>query len=79
MVASTLQDDLDLYKRGLRVYAQEINTKLQAIDSQYQLIIPDLAILNDDALLTAFIQSTIFSSQCFQSHCKMAPFKKILY
>lgn len=66
-------EDLDLYIQGFQIYVKNINAALQAIDPLYQLIIPDPAIINDTALLTEFIKEIVFSYQCFQSHCRMAP------
>jgi len=65
--------DLALFQSGLSVYIKNINTALQAIDPQYQLIFPDPAILDDPLLVTSFIQEIVGTNMCFQSHCRMAP------
>lgn len=67
-------DDLALFQSALQVYIQNINNALQTIDPLYKLILPDPAILNDLAALTAFIQAEVGSNMHFQSHCRMAPF-----
>lgn len=65
--------DLDLYVRGFQTYIKNIDTALQDIDSNYGLIFPDRALLDDTKLLREFIRETVGSAQCFQSHCRMAP------
>lgn len=66
-------EDLELYIQGFQVYIKNINQALKLVDPLYQLIIPDPAIIDDTELLTAFIKEIVFSYQCFQSHCRMAP------
>ncbi len=68
--------DLDLFQSAFQVYIQNINNALQAIDPLYKLILPDPAILNNLAALTAYIQEEIQCTQHFQSHCRMAPFNQ---
>lgn len=69
-------EDLDLYIKGFQIYVKNINNALQAIDPLYRLVIPDPAIIDDTDLLTEFIKEFVFSYQCFQSHCRMAPLNK---
>jgi choline dehydrogenase-like flavoprotein len=64
--------DLDLYVRGFQTYITNINTALQAIDTDYQLVTPDPATIADTGALTDFIKQTIGSNEHFQSHCQMA-------
>lgn len=66
-------DDLTLYVQVFQTYIKNINIALQVIDDDYELIFPDPAILDDVDLLTAFIKGVVGSSQCWQSHCRMAP------
>jgi len=66
-------DDLSLLVSGFQTYIADINTQLQTINPEYQLIYPDPAILSDTALLTAFVQEEIGPTMHFQSHCRMAP------
>lgn len=66
-------EDLGLYIQGFQIYVKNINNALQAIDPLYKLIVPDPAIIDDTELLTEFIKESVFSYQCFQSHCRMAP------
>lgn len=65
--------DLLLYQTTFKTYIKAIAAKLESIDPLYQLIFPDLSIINDDAKLTAFIQDEIDSNFHFQRHCRMAP------
>jgi choline dehydrogenase-like flavoprotein len=65
--------DLTLFLNGFQTYISALNTNLQAIDPAYALIFPNPAILNDPALLTAFIKENVSSNQHFQCHCRMAP------
>jgi choline dehydrogenase-like flavoprotein len=69
-------EDLLLYQQTLQIYVKAINQALQAIDPQYQLIYPNPAILDDPALVTAFIRAGVQSNQSFQSHCRMAPLEQ---
>lgn len=66
-------DDLNLYINGFQTYIKNINTQLQLIDSSYQMVYPDPAILNNIPLLTTFIQDAVGTNMHFQSHCRMAP------
>lgn len=66
-------EDLNLYIQGFQIYVKNINSALQALDPLYQMVIPDPEIIDDTALLTEFIKEIVFSYQCFQSHCRMAP------
>lgn len=65
--------DLALYLTGFKTYIKSISIAVHEIDPTYNLIFPDPAILDDDALLTAFIKDQIQATQHFQSHCRMAP------
>jgi choline dehydrogenase-like flavoprotein len=69
----TAPEDLELYVRGLQIYIKQINNALQNIDPKYKLIFPDPLILDDEAAIADFVRFFIISSQCFQSHCLMAP------
>jgi choline dehydrogenase-like flavoprotein len=66
-------NDLAAYQSVFSTYLKAINNQLHEIDPLYELIYPDPAILNDALLTINFIQQNIISSQCFQSHCLMAP------
>lgn len=68
--------DLALYQFGLQVYIKAINAALQSIDPEYQLLVPDPAILDNPQLVTKFIKEQVASNQTFQSHCRMAPFNQ---
>ncbi len=65
--------DLSLLERGFTAYIAPINTAIQAIDPDYELIFPDPAVIAVPVLLTAFIQEEVGCNQHFQSHCRMAP------
>lgn len=65
--------DLDLYVRVFQTYIKNINTALQLQDDQYGLLVPTVDIIDDTALLTAFIKEAVGSNQCWQCHCRMAP------
>ena len=65
--------DLDLYIAGFQTYIKNISIALSAIDPQYQLVIPDPAILDNTDLLTDFIRKEVDANQHYQCHCKMAP------
>jgi choline dehydrogenase-like flavoprotein len=65
--------DLALYQRGFQVYIKNLNTALQGIDSDYEIIFPDIDTIDDLPALTAFIRSEVASNESFQSHCRMAP------
>ena len=66
-------NDIEAYQAALSTYLKAINIQLHEIDPLYELIYPDPAILNDALLTISFVQQNIISSQCFQSHCLMAP------
>ncbi len=66
--------DLNMLQKLLMITIKNTNNALQSINSRYQLVYPDPAILNDLAAVTDFIQNNIISSESFQSHCRMAPF-----
>lgn len=66
-------DDLNLYVQIFQTYIKDLNAVLQANDPNYALIFPPPEILDDTLLLTAFIKEMVGSSQCWQSHCRMAP------
>lgn len=69
----TNPDDLALYVQVFQTYIKNINAALHNIDDKYEIIFPDLQIINDTELLTAFIKEAVMSNQCYQSHCRMAP------
>lgn len=73
MGSLTEAEDLDILKQGMQVYIKNLNLALQAIDSQYQLVYPDPAILTNDSLVIDFIKEGISCQEHFQSHCRMAP------
>lgn len=66
-------NDLALYVSGFQNYIKEINAQLQSIDPLYELLFPDLSIINDTPRLESFIRENIGSNQSGQSHCLMAP------
>ena len=66
-------NDLALYVQTFQTYIKNINATLHAMDANYELIFPDPAIIDDVDLLTAYIKEVVVSSQCWQSHCRMAP------
>lgn len=72
----TNSEDLSVYLATFQTYIKNINIILQVIDPQYKLIVPDPAILDDPALLTEYIKNIVLSNQCFQCHCRMAPFEQ---
>jgi len=69
----TNSDDLDNYSNAVKVYIKNITAQLALLDSQYQLVYPDPAVLTDDVALRAFILSDVGTDMHFQGHCKMAP------
>lgn len=66
-------DDLTLYINGFQTYIKNINTQLQLIDTDYEMVYPNPAILDDTDLLTDFIRQGVGTNMHFQSHCRMAP------
>jgi choline dehydrogenase-like flavoprotein len=66
-------DDLDLYISGFQTYIKDINTQLQLIDEDYQMVYPDPGVLDDTQALTDFIRFSVGTNMHFQSHCRMAP------
>ncbi len=68
--------DLELFQKSLQIYIKNLNTTLQKSNPGYQLVFPDPAILDDPALVTAFIRANVSSNEHFQGHCKMAPLHK---
>lgn len=69
----TNPSDLALYVEAFQIYIKNINAALHAIDSHYELIIPDPSILDNVNLVTEYIKGSVISAQCWQSHCRMAP------
>lgn len=65
--------DFNLFVAGFQTYIQQINTAIQGIDSDYELIFPDQATLANPVLLGDFIRENVASNEHFQSHCRMAP------
>jgi choline dehydrogenase-like flavoprotein len=66
-------DDLDLITSVFQIYVQNLNLAMQAIDPQYQLLLPPPEILDDPALVQAYITSIVSTDFHYQSHCRMAP------
>lgn len=69
----TNPNDLDLYIETFQTYIKQLNATLHAMDSQYELIFPAPEIIDDSALIGEFIKDNVLSTQCWQSHCRMAP------
>jgi len=69
----TNPNDLDLYVQTFQTYIKQLNTTLNLMDNKYELLFPPPEIIDDTNLLTAFIKETVMSTQCWQSHCRMAP------
>lgn len=65
--------DLETFQKGFQVYYSAINSAIQLLNPDYQLIYPDPAILNDVNALTDFIKNSVGCNQHFESHCRMAP------
>lgn len=72
----TNPDDLFVYVATFQTYIKNINNALRTIDPAYQLILPDPAILDDAGLIIEYVKSLVASNQCFQCHCRMAPFEQ---
>ncbi len=70
------QQDLLTYQNLLMITIKNMNAALQAIDPDYELLYPDPTILTDPVAVTDFIRAHIISSEHFQSHCRMAPFRQ---
>lgn len=66
-------NDLNLLVSAFQTYVKNITTQLQLIDPQYQLIFPPPEILDDTALVQAFIQEIAATDFHYQGHCRMAP------
>ncbi len=65
--------DLQLLQRGMQTYIKNINSALQAIDIDYELISPSPSILSNPNLVANFIKESVMTNQCWQGHCRMAP------
>ncbi len=63
--------DLELYQSSLQIYIKNLNIALQKINPAYKLIFPDPAILDDPALVTAFIRQNVDTNQGFQGQNEM--------
>lgn len=68
--------DFNLFMIGFQTYIQNINTAIQAIDSDYEIILPDSTTIANPVLLADFIRENVDCNQHFQSHCRMAPFEQ---
>lgn len=69
----TNSSDLTLYQQAFQVYVKNIAEYLEANFPGYELLFPDLDVIDDITLLTAFLQETVSCNEHFQSHCRMAP------
>lgn len=65
--------DLNLLTSAFQIYVKNLSQELQAIDPQYQLLLPPPDILDDTALVQAYIQTIAGTDFHYQSHCRMAP------
>lgn len=69
----TNPNDLALFQSTFTTYFKDIAEMIHAMDPAYELVYPTFDIINNPALLTAFIQENVGSNQHFQCHCRMAP------
>lgn len=69
----TNPNDLDLYVQTFQTYVKQLNTTLNQMDNNYELLFPTPEIIDDTDLLKEFIREAVMSNQCWQSHCRMAP------
>ncbi len=65
--------DLDLLTSTYQIYVKNLNQALQAIDPQYQLLLPPPEILDDISLVQAYIRAIAGTDFHYQGHCRMAP------
>lgn len=66
-------DDLTLLTSVFQTYIKNLNLQLQAIDPQYQLLLPPPEILDNATLVEAYIESIAATDYHYQGHCRMAP------
>lgn len=66
-------DDLNSFKNAYKTYIKNIAEQLHALDSQYNLIIPSLEVINDDQALEEFILANIDHTHHWSGTCRMAP------
>ena len=65
--------DLDLLTTTYQTYVKNLSSELQAIDPQYQLLLPPPDILDDPLLVQAYIEAIAGTDFHYQGHCRMAP------
>lgn len=68
--------DLTTFINIYRTYVVQIAAQLNAIDPQYTLVAPTLAVINDDQLLTQYILDNINHTHHWTGTCRMAPRNK---
>lgn len=68
--------DMAIYISAFQTYVKAINEQLQASFPGYELIVPPPEILDDPALIEAYVREAVGCNQHFQSHCRMAPFNQ---
>lgn len=69
--AFTNPSDLATFKNAFKIYIKSIAQQLHAIDSQYNLISPSLAVIDDDAALEEFILNNIDHTHHWTGTCQM--------
>lgn len=72
----TNESDLQTLIGAFQDYVLPIANKLALIDPTYQLVVPTSVVIEDDALLTAYIKAAIdlpSTVHNYTGHCKMAP------
>lgn len=65
--------DIATFMNAYKVYIKDIAQQLNALDPLYNLIVPSLAVINDDAALEEYIVSTIEHTHHWTGTCRMAP------
>ncbi len=65
--------DLALLTSTYQTYVKNLALELAAIDPEYQLLLPPPEILDDEALVQAYIREIAGTDFHFQGHCRMAP------
>ncbi len=71
--AFTNPADIATFMNAYREYIVNIAAQLHAIDPLYNLVVPTLDIINDDAALEEYIRSTIEHTHHWTGTCRMAP------
>ncbi len=66
-------EDLSVLSDTFQTYVKDLAIQLQAIDQQYQLLLPPPEILDDLSLVEAYIQAIAGTDFHYQGHCRMAP------